>query len=96
MEFEYDPAKSTTNLNKHGVDFESAQRLWEKPVLEFDAEPRSDDARYLVIGTMDGFCWTAIITYRGVRKDVIRIISVRRSNEYERDIYERYCNSERQ
>lgn len=29
MEFEYDPAKSTTNLLKHGIDFEEAQSLWE-------------------------------------------------------------------
>ena len=45
MEFEYDPAKSAKNLAKHGIDFEQAQRMWDDVVLEFDADPRSDDAR---------------------------------------------------
>jgi uncharacterized DUF497 family protein len=28
MNFEYDPAKSVSNLEKHGIDFEQAQELW--------------------------------------------------------------------
>ena len=28
MLFEYDPAKSTTNKAKHGIDFDEAQVLW--------------------------------------------------------------------
>lgn len=28
MEFEYDSAKSETNLATHGIDFETAQRMW--------------------------------------------------------------------
>jgi hypothetical protein len=29
MEFEYDERKSQANLAKHGIDFVSAQALWE-------------------------------------------------------------------
>lgn len=60
MEFEYDPAKSAKHLAKHGIDFEQAQRMWDDVVLEFDADPRSDDARYLELGVIDGKHWTAI------------------------------------
>ena len=37
-EFEYDQAKSRSNLAKHGVDFETARQLWQDPLaLEFEA-----------------------------------------------------------
>jgi len=29
LRFEFDPAKSTSNLAKHGIDFTSAQAMWE-------------------------------------------------------------------
>jgi uncharacterized protein len=29
MHFEYDPAKSEANAEKHGIDFEEAQTLWD-------------------------------------------------------------------
>ena len=32
MEFEFDPAKSESNLEKHGVDFVQAQQLWQDPM----------------------------------------------------------------
>lgn len=62
----------------------------ENVVLEFDAAPRSDDARYLELGVIDGKHWTAIVTYRGEHKDIVRIISVRRSRDYEEDTYEQH------
>jgi len=80
VEFEYDPAKSAKHLAKHGIDFEQAQRMWDDVVLEFDADPRSDDARYLELGVIDGKHWTAIV----------RIISVRHSRDYEEDTYEQH------
>lgn len=59
-------------------------------MLEFDADPRSDDARYLELGVIDCKHWTAIVTYRGEHKDIVRIISVRRSRDYEEDTYEQH------
>ena len=32
MEFEFDPAKSASNQEKHGVDFVQAQQLWQDPM----------------------------------------------------------------
>jgi uncharacterized protein len=29
VEFEFDPAKSASNLDKHGIDFTAVQALWE-------------------------------------------------------------------
>ena len=31
MEYEFDPLKSESNREKHGVDFVQAQELWQEP-----------------------------------------------------------------
>ena len=83
--FEFDPRKSQANLNKHGIDFVDAQKLWEDPELLQIPAKNVDEPRYLVIGRMRDKHWSAVITYRD---DKIRIISVRRSREIEVAIYE--------
>lgn len=83
--FEFDEAKSQTNLLKHGISFDDAQALWDDPrLLEIPAKTE-DEPRYLVIGLIDEKCWSAVITYRGAN---IRIISVRRSRTEEVAFYE--------
>ena len=80
MQFEYDPNKSAANKEKHGIDFEEAQALWNDiNVLELKIH-YEDEPRFLVIGTLKGKVWTAVITYRG---NNIRIISVRRARKDE-------------
>lgn len=83
--FEYDPDKSRANHDKHGIDFEAAQALWDDPNL-LEVQARSDDEpRFLNIGLIEGKHWSAVVTYRGER---IRIISVRRSRAAEVKLYE--------
>lgn len=82
--FEYDPAKSRTNLEKHGIDFEGAKKIWEQPVVRLRSRNPTED-RELVIGRIEKTYWTAIITRRERR---IRLISVRRSRQEEKVIYE--------
>jgi uncharacterized DUF497 family protein len=83
--FEYDEQKSISNLSKHGIDFESAQKLW---MDDYHIEVRVqfvEEPRYIVVGLIDEKFWTAVITYRS---DLIRIISVRRSRKAEVALYE--------
>lgn len=83
--FEYDPAKSLSNLEKHGIDFVQAQELWlDADLIEILARTE-DEPRFLIIGMIAGKHWSAVITYRG---DNIRIISVRRSRKEEVTLYE--------
>ena len=85
MEFEFDKHKSEANKRKHGLDFVEAQALWDDPeLLEIPLETE-DEQRLLVIGLIGGKHWTAIITYRQTR---VRLISVRRSRDDERELYE--------
>jgi hypothetical protein len=83
--FEFDPGKSKSNLEKHGIDFVQAQMLWLDPdLLEIPAKT-VDEPRFLIIGRIGDKHWSAVITYRDVN---IRIISVRRSREEEVELYE--------
>lgn len=83
--FEFDPAKSKSNLAKHGIDFVEAQGLWNDPMLLEIPANTEDEPRYLVIGLMASKHWSAVITYRG---EHIRLISARRARAEEVALYE--------
>ena len=83
--FEFDPKKSESNQEKHGIDFVDVQAIWQDPDL-IEVQAKSDDeTRSLVVGMINGKYWSAIITYRS---EIIRIIYVRRSRESEVALYE--------
>lgn len=85
MEFEFDPNKSESNKVKHGIDFQEAQELWNDPhLLEIEARS-TDEPRCLLVGSIEGKYWSAVVTYR---HDKVRIISVRRSRKEEVELYE--------
>jgi uncharacterized protein len=86
VEFEFDPEKSGANKTKHGIDFTEAQALWSDPDMVEIPARTEDEPRFLVIGMIDHRFWSAVITYRDAR---CRIISVRRSRESEKALYER-------
>jgi uncharacterized DUF497 family protein len=84
-EFEFDPAKSETNLLKHGIDFTEAQTLWrDSRRIEVPART-TDEPRWMVIGQIGGRVWSAVVTYRD---EYVRIISVRVSRQSEVALYE--------
>jgi len=83
--FEYDHNKNASNLEKHGIDFVSAQALWLDPELIELHVKSKDEPRFLVIASIAKKHWSAVITYRESR---IRIISVRRSRKKEVELYE--------
>jgi uncharacterized protein len=85
VEFEFDPNKSETNKEKHGIDFIEAQLLWlDDMLLEVPART-SDEPRFVIVGRIGQKHWSAVVVYRQNR---IRIISVRRSRKEEVGIYE--------
>lgn len=85
MQFEFDPAKSATNKDKHGIDFAAGVTFWfDDDRIEVEAHSTGEE-RFFVIGRIAGRFWTAICTRR---EQAIRIISVRRSREKEKNQYE--------
>ena len=84
MEFEFDPAKSASNLAKHGINFVKAQSIWDDPDrLEIPARSL-DEPRWQVIGRIGVAVWSAFVT---TREDRVRIISVRRARHEEEAAY---------
>jgi uncharacterized protein len=85
MVFEWDKEKSGSNLKKHGIDFETARKIWlDENRIEIEA-PYPIEKRWIVIGAIEKKVWTAVFT---IRDDAIRIISVRRSRTKEKKIYD--------
>jgi uncharacterized protein len=85
VEFEFDPAKSALNLDKHGIDFTAVQAVWDD-VMRVEIPARTtDEPRWLVIGQIGGKHWSVVVTYREQR---VRLISARRSRKEEAALYE--------
>ena len=83
--FEFDAAKSESNLAKYGIDFLNTQFLWNDPMLLEIAAKTEDEPRFVVIGLIGEKYLTAVISYRG---NNIRLISVRRARSEEVSLYE--------
>ena len=83
--FEFDKNKSGTNKEKHGIDLETAKKLWEDPNRTEIPARWLDEPRYILIALLNESLWSAIYT---VRNKKIRIISVRKSRNDEKEIYD--------
>ena len=84
MRFELDKNQSKPNQPNHGVDFETAKKLWTDPDRIQVPARWVDEPRYLLIAQLGDKIWSAIYTGRNNR---IRIISVRISRNDEKEIY---------
>ena len=90
MKFEWDNEKNITNLNKHGIDFNTAKELWDDPNrIEIHAGHPIEN-RNILIGKIGEKLWASIFTMRG---STIRIISVRRARKKETKLYGQKENS---
>ena len=60
MDFEWDSAKEQANRKKHGVDFQTAAKVFLDPhAIEFDDRDAAGELRFNAIGMVDGrvlFC----------------------------------------
>lgn len=84
MTFEFDNLKSISNKEKHGVDFHEAQHLWLDPERIVIPARTLNEIRFLMVARFKNDYWSAVYTLRG---EVIRIISVRKSRQNEKEIY---------
>ena len=80
MRFVYDPTKSESNRDKHGVDFAFADRMWRDEAMTAVSAAHPVEQRFAATAQVEGKFWTAIYTPRG---ETIRIISIRRARKKE-------------
>jgi uncharacterized DUF497 family protein len=88
MIFEWDDSKNRSNKVKHGIDFESAITVFADPLMQSRVD---EDGRWQTIGYSEGSILLLFVahTYHEGDEIVVRIISARRANKYEREQYEK-------
>lgn len=96
--FEWDEAKNALNRRKHGVDFDTALRVFADPFALSELERVEDgETRWLTIGSVEGYMLLVVAhTTRDTAPEeggeafdeVIRIISARKADRSERRRYE--------
>jgi uncharacterized DUF497 family protein len=86
MRYSFDPAKQALNLKKHGFDLADARAVIEsgRTVTFEDRRFGYDEARFVTLGPM-GETLVAIVTAE--TEDHIRVISMRKADRHEQDIY---------
>ena len=83
-EFEWDDDKAKSNFRKHEVSFETARLAFDDPNWIDVREPDPDEDRYKRTCMHEGRLYVVLYVERGSRT---RIISARRANRHEQDIY---------
>ena len=89
IRFSWDETKNQANILKHGVSFEDAQRVFlDDYAIEFDDFGHSDEEeRFLLLGMDDKNRILMICHCYRESRDVVRLISARRTTKSERKHY---------
>jgi hypothetical protein len=90
VRIEWDQAKNESNRTKHGIDFETAQLVFDDPCCVTFVERVTDgEERWHAIGSIEDVIILVVVhTYREeVPDEVVRIISARPATRRERKLY---------
>ena len=92
MVFTWDECKEAINIEKHGISFSIAALVFsDKNRIElYDEKHSSQEDRYITIGSVNGLITVLFVVYTE-RDERIRIISARRANAKEREVYFHGC-----
>ena len=91
LEFEWNERKNTSNTKKHGVSFDEAKTVFTDQFARIIADPDHSDEedRFLLLGT--SVQSKLLVVCHCIRvNESIRIISARKADKLEREIYEGY------
>jgi uncharacterized DUF497 family protein len=85
MRFEWDEKKRLSNIRKHGIDFVDVPAIFEwDTVTVIDDRFEYGETRYQTLGLLKS---RVIMVVHTESETVIRIISARKANKYEEEIY---------
>jgi uncharacterized DUF497 family protein len=87
MDYEWDPKKSRSNFQKHGIYFADAVTVFGDDRALTIEDPSPDEERFMTLG-MDTLGRVLVVVYTW-RKDRIRIISARKATPSEEAQYTR-------
>ncbi|MBA3057717.1 MAG: BrnT family toxin [Gammaproteobacteria bacterium] len=85
MNFTWDEAKRQANLQKHGLDFADAVKVFSGPLVLFE-DQREDygEQRMIGIGLLDSL---VVLIVHVESDESIRIISMRKADSNETDLF---------
>lgn len=91
LRFEWDPVKSKTNQEKHGVSFEEAVSVFydERAVAFYDDRNSEWEDRFLLLGISSKLRLLLICHCYRADDSIIRIISARKATKKESKHYRR-------
>ncbi|MFI4956843.1 MAG: BrnT family toxin [Gammaproteobacteria bacterium] len=84
---EWDENKKQSNYSKHGLNFEDASLVFQnhlETITLIDRRKNYGEERYITFGKLDGELIVLVHTFR---ENAIRIISMRKANEREKESY---------
>jgi len=90
LSFERDDRKNTQNRHKHGVSFEEAQTVFfdEQALLVADPDHSEHEERFILLGLSSALRTLVVCHCYRREGGVIRLISARRADRQERELYE--------
>lgn len=91
IDFEWDKAKASTNIEKHGVSFEEAVTVfYDDFAVQFYDEEHSEleEDRFLILGMSNKSRTLMICHCEKESGDTLRIISARKATKTERNFYQ--------
>ncbi|WP_138502078.1 BrnT family toxin [Nostoc sp. PA-18-2419] len=93
MKFEWDEQKNQANIEKHGLDFADAPRMFNLPLrISLDERQNYGEDRWIGLGILDGR--VVVVVFTEPDEQTIRIISLRKALPYERKRYEQFLKDE--
>ena len=89
IKFEWDSAKATANLKKHGISFEEAQSVFydDFAIQFFDEDHSTNEERFLLLGMNKRAGLLVVCHCERNAGQVVRIISARKATERESTFY---------
>lgn len=89
VRFDWDSIKNDINKSKHGLSFEEAIEVFADPdaIEIYDEDHSEDEDRFKVIGMLQRRIVVISLIFTE-RDEVIRVISARKANTEEKEIYE--------
>lgn len=89
MQFEWDETKNLENIRKHRIDFADVPRMFDNSMLiELDERFDYGEDRWIGIGFLGN--GVAVVVWTERQDNIVRIISARKANRYERQRLEQY------
>ena len=91
IRFEWDNNKNAVNIKKHRISFEEASTVFydDRAILFDDPEHSYEEDRFLIIGTTMSLKICIVSHCYREDDEIIRIISARKANKVEQNIYEK-------